>query len=154
MDGRLLGSSALGIFQAGILEWVAISYFKGSSWPRDQTYVYCVSSLARGSFTTRTTWEALFVCITLSLATYIHSFTHSHVSQCISVELVHPAPLRLKFWQRTCKNILLLSCGVWFEHFLNDSIYLLKSALFFFRMIASISECVINNSQMKNLCSS
>ena len=29
------GSSVHGIFQARILEWVAISYSKGSSWPRD-----------------------------------------------------------------------------------------------------------------------
>ena len=28
-----------GIFQATVLEWVAISFSKGSSWPRDQTQV-------------------------------------------------------------------------------------------------------------------
>ena len=39
----LLGSSVHWIFQAGILEWVAISYSRGSSWPRDQTHVSCVS---------------------------------------------------------------------------------------------------------------
>ena len=33
------GSSTHGIFQAGILEWVAISFSRGSSWPRDQTQV-------------------------------------------------------------------------------------------------------------------
>ena len=31
------GSSVHGIFQAGILDWVAISSSMGSSWPRDQT---------------------------------------------------------------------------------------------------------------------
>ena len=31
------GSSVHGILQARILEWVAISSFRGSSWPRDQT---------------------------------------------------------------------------------------------------------------------
>ena len=31
---------SMGILQAWILEWVAISFFRGSSWPRDQT---CVS---------------------------------------------------------------------------------------------------------------
>ena len=30
-------SSVHGIFQARILEWVAIPFSKGSSWPRDQT---------------------------------------------------------------------------------------------------------------------
>ena len=35
----LPGSSVHGIFQARILEWVAISFSKGSSWPRDWTQV-------------------------------------------------------------------------------------------------------------------
>ena len=35
----LPGSSVRGIFQAWILEWVAISFSRGSSWPRDQTRV-------------------------------------------------------------------------------------------------------------------
>ena len=34
-----LGSSLHGIFQARVLEWVAISFSRGSSWPRDQTRV-------------------------------------------------------------------------------------------------------------------
>ena len=33
------GSSAHGILQARILEWVAISSSRGSSWPRDRTWV-------------------------------------------------------------------------------------------------------------------
>ena len=33
MDGSLPGSSVHGIFQARILEWVAISFFRGSSDP-------------------------------------------------------------------------------------------------------------------------
>ena len=35
MDCSLPGSSVHGIFQARILEWVAISFFRGSSQPRD-----------------------------------------------------------------------------------------------------------------------
>ena len=46
------GSSVHGIFQARILEWVAISYSKGSSWPKDQTHVSWVSCLAGRFFTT------------------------------------------------------------------------------------------------------
>ena len=33
------GSSVHGIFQAGVLEWVAISFSRGSSQPRDHTWV-------------------------------------------------------------------------------------------------------------------
>ena len=39
MDCTLLCSSVQGIFQARVLEWVAISSSRGSSWPRDWTQV-------------------------------------------------------------------------------------------------------------------
>ena len=39
MDCRLPGSSVHGIFQARVLEWVAISFSRGSSQPRDRTQV-------------------------------------------------------------------------------------------------------------------
>ena len=39
---RLPGSSVHGIFQARILERVAISFSRGSSWPRDRTRVSCL----------------------------------------------------------------------------------------------------------------
>ena len=43
MDCSLPGSSIHGIFQARILEWVAIPFFKESSQPRDQTQVSCIA---------------------------------------------------------------------------------------------------------------
>ena len=43
MDYSLPGSSVHGIFQVRILEWVAISFSKGSSQPRDQTWVSCIA---------------------------------------------------------------------------------------------------------------
>ena len=39
MDCSLPGSSVHGIFQARILEWVAISFSRRSSWSRDRTWV-------------------------------------------------------------------------------------------------------------------
>ena len=39
VDCNLPSSSIHGIFQARLLEWVAISYSRGSSQPRDQTWV-------------------------------------------------------------------------------------------------------------------
>ena len=44
MDCSPPGSSVHGILQARILEWVAISSSRGSSWPRDWTYVSCIES--------------------------------------------------------------------------------------------------------------
>ena len=35
----LPGSSVHGIFQAIVLEWIAISFSRGSSWPRNWTWV-------------------------------------------------------------------------------------------------------------------
>ena len=43
MDCSLPGSTAHGIFQARILEWVAISFSRGSSWPKDQVHVSCIA---------------------------------------------------------------------------------------------------------------
>ena len=36
------GSSVHGILQARILEWVAIPFSRGSSWPRDRTHISCM----------------------------------------------------------------------------------------------------------------
>ena len=41
-----------GIFQARTLEWVAISYSKGSSWPRYQTASLASTAFTGGFFTT------------------------------------------------------------------------------------------------------
>ena len=43
MDCSLPGSSVHGISQAKILEWVAISFCRGFSQPRDQTPVSCIA---------------------------------------------------------------------------------------------------------------
>ena len=43
MDCSPPGSSVHGIFQARILEWVAISFSRGFSSPRDQTWVSCIA---------------------------------------------------------------------------------------------------------------
>ena len=46
------GSSVLGIFQSGILEWISISYSRGPSQPRDWICVLHLLHLAGGFFTT------------------------------------------------------------------------------------------------------
>ena len=42
MDCSPPGSSVDGIFQAMILEWIAISFSRGSSQPKEQTHVSCI----------------------------------------------------------------------------------------------------------------
>ena len=52
------GSSVHGIFQARMLEWVAISFSKGSSHTRDQTHVSCISCIGKQIlYITSITWE-------------------------------------------------------------------------------------------------
>ena len=48
MDCRPQGSSVDGILQARILEWVAISFSRGSSRPRNRTRVSRTAGLTRG----------------------------------------------------------------------------------------------------------
>ena len=50
MDYSPPGSSVRGIFQARIVEWVAISSSRGSSQHRDGTHVSCVPGIAGGFF--------------------------------------------------------------------------------------------------------
>ena len=54
MDCSLPGSSVHGISQARILEWVAVSFSRGSSRPRDQTLISCIG---RWIYFHWATWE-------------------------------------------------------------------------------------------------
>ena len=54
MDGSTPGSSVHRISQAGVLKWLAIPFSRGSSQPRDWTWV---SHIARVFFTVWATWE-------------------------------------------------------------------------------------------------
>ena len=58
MDCSLPGFSVHGVFQARILEWVAVSYSRGSSRPRDRT---CISCTGRQILYHCATWEVLSV---------------------------------------------------------------------------------------------
>ena len=57
MDCSLPGFSVHGIFQARILEWVVISYSRGSSRPRDRTHISCIG---KRILYHSITWEASF----------------------------------------------------------------------------------------------
>ena len=59
VDCSLLGSSIHDVFQARILEQVAISYSRGSFQPRDQACVSCTSCIGRWILYHCVTWEAL-----------------------------------------------------------------------------------------------
>ena len=70
MDYSIAGCSIRGILQARILELVAISFFRGPSWPRYWTQVYCT---AGRFFTIWASREALYKYSLIYVLTYINS---------------------------------------------------------------------------------
>ena len=62
MDCVSLGFSVHGIFQARILEWIAISYSREPSQPRIQTHISCISQVGRQILYHCITWETLNMC--------------------------------------------------------------------------------------------
>ena len=101
MDCSLPGSSVLGIFQAPVLEWIAISFSRESSQPRAQTRV---SHIVDRGFTV---WAAVHLKLTHHCKSAISSvqFSHSVIFNSLQPhELQHttlscPSPS-----SRTCSN--------------------------------------------------
>ena len=81
MDCRLPGSSVRGISQARILEWVPISFSRGSSQPRDWTCISCVSCIGRRILYPCATWEApnLSVLFLKTAETWSHNHNTAYV---------------------------------------------------------------------------
>ena len=84
MDCSSLDSSLPGILQAGILGWVAISFSRGSSWPRDQTRVllHCRPLRHQGS-PSFSIVNLLFCCCHLILA-FFFFFSYFFLLCCLS----------------------------------------------------------------------
>ena len=73
MDCSLPGSSLRGILQARVLEWVAISFSRGSSWPRDGTWVSRIPGRRFNLWATREAQLVVQLCPTLCDPTYCSS---------------------------------------------------------------------------------
>ena len=54
------GSFVHGILQARVLEWIAISFSRGYSWPRDRTRVSCIAGRRFTVWATRESTEELY----------------------------------------------------------------------------------------------
>ena len=84
VDCNLLGFSVHGILQARILEWIAISFSRGSSWPKDQTPVSRIGGRCFNLWATREgflispcySWE---LCIQMDIAFIISLPLASHL---------------------------------------------------------------------------
>ena len=97
MDCNSPGSSVRGISQARILGWVAISYSRGYSRPRDWT---CVSCIGRQILYHGATWEAKEEWGTpyLVRGSRLEAATHKCVACLIQVGLLWALPWKLKYW--------------------------------------------------------
>ena len=86
MDSSPKSSSMHGILQVRILDWVAISYSKGSSQPRDQTNVSCIAGRV---FTTETKGKLKESYMTEQLNTHLQIvvMVHNAVSTLKTTEL-------------------------------------------------------------------
>ena len=116
MDGSLPGSAVHGIFPARVLEWVAISFSRGSSQPRDWTQVSCI---ADRRFTVWATYPAP------NGKTHTHTCTHDFVNS-LSVYLVEN-------WTQSADSFLELHdySIVWLcHHLFNQSSLTGQSVLF------------------------
>ena len=100
MDSSPPGSSVHGISLARILEWVAISFSRGSSQSRDQTRFSCVSCIGRWILYHHNTWGApihslpVYNVVSRTIdpeslyfllpQLYLHSTTHTHTQRPLS----------------------------------------------------------------------
>ena len=82
MDYSPPGSSVHGIFQAGILEWVAISFSRGSSWHRNQTHILCIGRQILYPWDTR---ETCYVWLPRSKSLN-SAHTQGEENQCLSCQ--------------------------------------------------------------------
>ena len=95
MDCSPPGSSVHGILQKRILEWVAILFSRGSSWPRDKIQVSCIADRRFTLWAIREAQDPLYSDLfPLSVLSYINIGICSFVlilllvlTQCITLRL-------------------------------------------------------------------
>ena len=116
VDSSPLGFSVHGIFQARILEWVAISSSRGSFWPRNWIYVFCID---RWILYHWVTWEAQFLFLWyfmsypfLTRSSWDHGhldpkaiFLRVHLDK-LSPGLIHALNLFKNLWKPTLNRVL------------------------------------------------
>ena len=101
---------SMGFSQARILEWVAISFSRGSSWPRDWTHVSCLGS---GFFTSEPPGKPLNIythiltSVVLDPAVYIEGCCISYHRACSSVLCFPIYPSVLWWWEIQLPLLLL-----------------------------------------------
>ena len=89
-----------GIFQARVFKWVAISFSRGSSQPRDLTCIYCVFALAAGLFTTEPPGSQLLQTL-IFIQHGLHLCALQPQSVCICPQVERDSAGALAEWSRS-----------------------------------------------------
>ena len=89
---------SMGFFQARVLEWIAISFSRGSSWPRNRTQVSCIAGRC---FTIWATREALVNLLAVIFFILFYNLQFVHLILVILIAYF--------FFPSCCKHVSLLS---------------------------------------------
>ena len=96
MDCSLPSSSVYGILQARVLEWVAIPFFRGYSWPRGWTQVSCIA----GRFFSWVVQHACFVASVFLVDGVVDRTRGEIWARCIlRTECTYDHHIHLLYWR-------------------------------------------------------
>ena len=145
MDYSPPGSSVHGILQARILEWVAISFSRGSSWPRNQTRVSCIAGRFFTDWAMREAQKAICCCCCCcQVASVVSNSVRPHRRQptrlprpwdspgkYTGVVIYRTAKKRKKGLSRVNKMATTLAILLWITKCCHvDKIYIIKALIF------------------------
>ena len=134
MDCSLPGFSVLGILQARILEWDAISYSRESFWSRDRTHVSCKSPALQADSLLLSHWgyvvvsffiPGIYLCLLFfsSWTWYISSITvQLHISPILPSFSLLSVPACL-FWFGLFTYLDVFVCFLYSAYKLNHMIF-------------------------------
>ena len=134
MDCNLPGSSVHGILQARTLKWVAISFSKQFSWPRDWTRVSCT---AGRFFTNWARREAHIINTVINSMAWVNKFNQLKCS--FEIDILLPQSFKMKsFLLKEVNQLDQHGCKYYREMFSWYSMQLKESE--------SVSHSVVSNS--------
>ena len=110
MDCSLPGSSVHGILQARILEWVVIPFSRGSSWPRDRTWISRIQADSLPSETPKKSTHTIKGVQTEGIMWSLekhHTATTSITGHCTCKSLEYSSPFTWAFLPTEVTTILI-----------------------------------------------